>query len=59
MHRTKKDCIDSSIVAYLGHFQLLATTNNAAMDIVKHSPPTMTMGYRTKCRTLSRGILNV
>jgi hypothetical protein len=31
-------CIHSSVVGYLGRFQLLAITNKAAMNIVEHMP---------------------
>jgi hypothetical protein len=31
-------CIHSSVVEYLGCFQLLATTNKAAMNIVEQVP---------------------
>ena len=31
-------CIHSSVVGYLGCFQLLAITNKAAMNIVEHVP---------------------
>ena len=31
-------CIHSSVVEYLGYFQLLAITNKTAMNIVEHEP---------------------
>ena len=31
-------CIHSSVVGHLGSFQLLAITNEAAMNIVEHMP---------------------
>jgi hypothetical protein len=44
-------CIHPSVVGHLGCFQLLATTNKAAMNIVEHVPVwhgELSFGYISK-----------